>query len=82
MDSYVVRVYRQEKDNPRMLVGTIEKVGKRGRAAFTNMDELWEIVDEGAGSSGKKAKVKEEREREMLAKGRRPERANAHKRCS
>ncbi len=48
MDSYVVRVYRQEKDNPRMLVGTIEKVGKRGRAAFTNMDELWEIVDKGA----------------------------------
>ena len=54
MDSYVVRVYRQEKDNLRLLVGTIEKVGKRGKSAFTNMDELWEIVDEGAG----RAKVK------------------------
>jgi hypothetical protein len=48
LDSYVVRVYRQEKNNPRVLVGTVEKVGKRGRSAFTNMDELWEIVDEGA----------------------------------
>jgi len=49
LDSYVVRVYRQEKDNPRLLVGTVEKVGKRGRSAFTNIDELWEIVDEAAG---------------------------------
>ncbi len=45
--SYVVRIYRHEKDNPRMLVGTVEKVGKGGRSAFTNIDELWEIVNEG-----------------------------------
>ncbi len=42
MESYIIRIYRQEKENPRMLVGTVEKVGKRGRSAFTNMDELWE----------------------------------------
>ena len=45
--SFIVRVYRHEKNNPRMLVGTVEKVGKTGRSAFTNIDELWEIVNEG-----------------------------------
>ncbi len=45
--SYVVRIYRHEKDNRRMLVGTVEKVGKEGRSAFTNMDELWKIMNEG-----------------------------------
>ncbi len=61
MDSYVVRVYRQEKNNPRVLVGTVEKIGKRGKAAFTNIDELWEIVDEGAGRA--KAKGLERKKR-------------------
>jgi hypothetical protein len=50
VDSYIVRVYRTKKSDPHVLVGTVEKVGTRGRAAFTTMDELWEIVDEGAES--------------------------------
>jgi len=61
LDSYVVRVYRREKDNPRLLVGTVEKVGKRGKSAFTNMDELWEIVDEGAGKAKRLERKKEEK---------------------
>jgi hypothetical protein len=60
VDSYILRIYRQEKKNPRMLIGTVEKVGKRGRAAFTNMDELWEIVDEGKDGKAKMRKVKNE----------------------
>jgi len=80
LDSYVVRVYRQEKNNPRLLVGTVEKVGQRGRSAFTNMDELWEIVDEGVESSG--LKVRDRQERVMQAKGQKPERTVTDKRCS
>ncbi len=44
MDSYVVRVYRQEKDNPHKLVGVPEVVGVKGKKAFTNVDDLWEIL--------------------------------------
>jgi hypothetical protein len=46
-NSYIVRVYRLEKDNPRLLVGTVEKVGAQGKTAFTNLDELWEIMNAG-----------------------------------
>jgi hypothetical protein len=67
VNSYVIRVYRQEKNNPRLLVGTVEKVGQRGRSAFTNMDELWEIVDEGAGRAKAKGAGVWERQ-----KGRKP----------
>ena len=42
--NYVVRIYRFDKDNPRHLVGVVEEVGIKGKKAFTNYDELWEIL--------------------------------------
>lgn len=55
MDNYIIRIYRQEKDNPDKLVGVLEKVGNESnksslrltarRQAFTNIDELWEILN-------------------------------------
>ncbi len=44
MNSYVVRIYRQEEDNPRKLVGVVEEVGVKGKRAFTDIDDLWEIL--------------------------------------
>jgi hypothetical protein len=43
LKSFVVRIYRFKKKKPRMLVGVVEEVGVKGRKAFTNLDELWEI---------------------------------------
>jgi hypothetical protein len=55
MDNYIIRIYRQEKNNPEKLVGVLEKVGEEGkksdlrltarRQAFTNIDELWELLN-------------------------------------
>ena len=45
VESYVVRIYRSEKDKPRILVGVVEEVGAQGKKAFTNLDELWEILN-------------------------------------
>jgi hypothetical protein len=42
--SYIVQIYRFKRGNPRHLVGIVEKVGVKGRKAFTNYDELWEIL--------------------------------------
>jgi hypothetical protein len=42
---YIVRIYKCEKNKPRRLVGVVEKVGVKGRRAFTNYDELWEILN-------------------------------------
>ncbi len=50
MDNYIIRIYRREKDNPRMLVGLIEEVGSKGKKAFTTLDDLWEILNRPAQS--------------------------------
>lgn len=45
MDSYLVRIYRRKEKNPRLLVGTLEEPGGKGKKAFTNLYELWEIIN-------------------------------------
>jgi len=45
MESFIVRIYRQEKDNPENLVGTIEHVDTSGKKAFRRVKELWEILN-------------------------------------
>jgi hypothetical protein len=45
MNSYLVRIYRRTEDNPRLLVGVIEEPGVNGKKAFTNLYELWEILN-------------------------------------
>ncbi len=45
MDNYIVRIYRREKDNPRLLVGLVEEVGVSGKKAFNSLDDLWEILN-------------------------------------
>jgi len=42
---YIVHIYRFKKDNPRSLVGVVEEVGVETKRAFTNFDELWEILN-------------------------------------
>jgi hypothetical protein len=49
MKDFIIRLYRFEKDNPRNLVGLVEIVGKKGRMGFTDMDELWEILNSSIG---------------------------------
>ena len=44
MDSYVVRIYRRAGRRDRILVGTVEEAGTRRKIAFTNIEELWEIL--------------------------------------
>jgi hypothetical protein len=43
--NYIVRIYRFEKNKPRALVGVVEEVGAKGKTAFTNLDELWQIIN-------------------------------------
>ena len=45
MKKYILSIYRGEKDKPKSLVGVVEEVGIQGRKAFTNLDELWEILN-------------------------------------
>ncbi len=45
MNSYLVRIYRKADNNPRMLVGVVEEVGAKEKKAFSNLYELWEILN-------------------------------------
>ena len=65
VDSYIVRIYRREKDNPRMLVGLIEEIGSKGKKGFTSFDDLWEILNQRADTDmgkGKQYKTKKDAE--------------------
>jgi len=44
MDSYVVRIYRRAGRKSRILIGTIEAAGSGRKMAFSNIEELWEIL--------------------------------------
>jgi hypothetical protein len=61
MTSYLVRVYRRANNDPRMLVGVAEEVGVHEKKAFSNLYELWEILNpvrENPGPSGRNRREK------------------------
>ena len=45
LDSYVIRIYRKAENEPRLLVGTAQKIGQEDRMAFSTVDELWSILN-------------------------------------
>jgi hypothetical protein len=42
--TYVVRVYRCDASGRGQVIGVVEAVGCGEQRAFTNVDELWEIL--------------------------------------
>jgi predicted transcriptional regulator YdeE len=46
-NNYIVRVYRISRKKPHSLVGVVEQVGVKEKKAFTNVQELWEILSHG-----------------------------------
>ena len=44
MDSYLIRIYRREKDNPESIVGIIEEIGTKEKDSFKNLSELGKII--------------------------------------
>jgi len=45
MNTYIVRIYRSEEDNPHLLVGIVEEVGVKGKKAFNGLEGLWAILN-------------------------------------
>jgi hypothetical protein len=63
MESYIVRIYRQGPDKTRNIVGVVETVGVDGKDAFTNVDELWGILNprKSSGQKGESVRTREGR---------------------
>ena len=44
LDNYVIRIYRRDKSDPRLVVGIVEEAGSRKKRGFTTFEELREIL--------------------------------------
>jgi len=42
---FIVRIYRYKKDKPQKLIGVVEEVGAEEKKSFSNLDELWKILN-------------------------------------
>jgi len=45
LNSFIVRIYRHGQNDRGNIVGTVEDVEKQSRGSFTNLDELWDILN-------------------------------------
>jgi len=45
MNSFLIRIYRRQENNPRLLVGVVEEPGLKEKKAFHNLYELWDILN-------------------------------------
>jgi hypothetical protein len=43
-DDYIIRIYRRDRQNSRMVVGTVEQVGEKLMIGFTDFEELRVIL--------------------------------------
>ena len=43
-EDYIIRIYRRDRQNPRMVVGTVEQVGEKMKKGFTDFEELRVIL--------------------------------------
>jgi hypothetical protein len=63
LDSYIIRIYRRDKSNPRLIVGTVEEIDSGEKKGFTTFDELREIlVPASVGRSARRRSLKNRRE--------------------
>jgi hypothetical protein len=45
LKNYIIRIYRLENNNPKKIIGVVEEPEIKGKKAFTNLDELWGILN-------------------------------------
>ncbi len=64
MKSYIVRIYRDEKNGPGQFLGTVERPGEDVKLAFTSFDELKNILGPLAGKDFFVAKGERQKGRE------------------
>ena len=58
MDSYVIRIYRRDADDPRKCAGLAEVIETDEKKTFRNLDELLEILKTQARNSSEKKRCK------------------------
>jgi hypothetical protein len=59
MESYIVRIYRRNIDDPREIIGLVEIVGSDMKKSFNTFDELRMIINNETKTIIRDGKVKE-----------------------
>jgi hypothetical protein len=44
VETYIVRIYRLDRKNPKKVAGVVEGIGEEGRKGFLGPDSLWKIL--------------------------------------
>ena len=62
IDSYLIRIYRRDENNPEGITGTVEKIGTEKSHGFKSLAELGGIItgkrqDKGAGKKTGQRKI-------------------------
>jgi hypothetical protein len=47
LKNYILRIYQYKKNDPHRFVGVVDRPDKKEKRAFTNLDELWDILNPG-----------------------------------
>jgi hypothetical protein len=45
IETYIIRVYRRNRNDPRKIAGLVETVGKNEKKAFSTREQLWDILE-------------------------------------
>ena len=62
IDTYIIRIYRRDKDDPRNIAGLVEIIGGGERKTFTSWDELWGVLMHDSDGREKEVRLKDSSE--------------------
>lgn len=45
LETYIVRIYRTDREEPGLAIGVVEHVGSEGKRGFTSTEELMQLLN-------------------------------------
>ncbi len=65
METYILHIYRRDRNISDSLVGLVEEVGVEGKKPFRNLGQFWDVLNAKAGETvqGENEKAKNEERR-------------------
>lgn len=55
METYIIRIYQRDKNDPKKVTGVVEEIGKEEKKGFISPDSLWRILTSSSRESGRKS---------------------------
>lgn len=62
IDTYIIRIYRRDEDDPRNIAGLVEIIGGDEKMTFTSWEELQGVLMRDSDGREKEVRLKDSRE--------------------